>query len=354
MKNLILIKCLLLLQIKLCGCICADQPFGIGSSNDLVGYDFIGLVKIKDEKTFKDKIYDTYVNLLEIEILEHFKGGNPRLIKEYNVFTSCEVGIEVGEEWILFAFQDSTGTYSVGACERNTQYKDINGKRYLMGGYSRAISYLEKLRDVYGKSPHSVQNGKIQAFYDSGNKEIEERYIKSKLNGVRKIWYPNGQLMTEQIYTKGKKDGECKSYFPSGQIASEEYFKDGKKYYSSKTYYDTTYQNWEHYRLLEKYKTEEVLKSAYNRIQVKYETIYDYDGEKVLYKKYRRNGKIEEETIYFDGLKLFKHYHENGNIRLVYYYKNGKPFGCYRTYFENDIIDKSNSWNYDLNGTKMN
>lgn len=352
MKKIILVKYLLLVQITLYGCICVDKPFGIDSINDLVEYDFIGLVEIKGEKTKTDAIYDTYVNLLDIRILEHFKGENPKGIKEYDVFSSCELGIEVGEEWILFAFQDSTGTYSVGACERNIQYKGINGKRYNKSGYSWGISYLEKLRQLYGKPTPRIKNGKREEYYNNGSKELEEVYKKSKLNGVRKIWYPNGQLMLEEVYLKGKKDGECKSYFPSGQVAYEDYFKDEKKCCISRIYYDTIYHNWEYLRLLEKYKTEEVLKSVYDRIQVKYETIYNDEGEMVSYNKYRRNGKIEEETLYFDELRKFIHYYENGSIRLIYYYKNGKPFGDYTSYFENGLIDKLNSWEYDLDGKK--
>ncbi len=352
MKKIILFKFLLLLQIKLWACICADQPFGIDSISDLDKYDFIGLVKIKSEKTQKDTDYDTYVNLLDIEILEHFKGENPKIIKEYDVFSSCELGIEVGEEWILFAFQDSKGIYSVGACERNTQYKSVNGKRYSRSGYSRGISYLEKLKWLYEQSNKPIKNGKKTEYYDNGFKELEEMYRHAKLNGNRKIWYPNGQLMIEEKYLKGKRDGECKSYFISGQVASEDYYKEGKRFYVSKMYYDTAYRHRSYYRLFEEYKTEEELKSIFKRIQVKYETIYDEKGEIILDREYSRNGKIEEEILYFGELRKFINYHESGNIKLIYYYKNKKPFGKYTTYFENGLIDKSNSWEYDLKGKR--
>jgi len=330
---------------------CLDQPHGINSMDDLTDYDFIGLVKIVNEKTQEDSDYDTHVNILDIEIIEHFKGEQPRKIKEYHTISSCDIGIEVGEEWILFAFKGSSGMYSVGACERNTQYKDIEGQRYAR--YSRGIAYLEKLKELYGKTESVKRNGSRVLYYPNGKKEIEEKYRKMKLHGARKVWYPNGKLMIDENYSKGKKEGKATYYFSTGQIESEYYYSHGDKRYLSRIYYDTTYHKWEKRYLLKKYKTEEAIKSAYSQIQVWHETIYDEEGKKIIKRGFRRNGKIKDETLYFDDLKKFITYHENGNIEHIYYYKNGKPFGKYLSYFDNGLLNESNCWEYDSNGKKI-
>jgi hypothetical protein len=65
---------------------------------------------------------------LKIEILELFKGSARTEIYETGKETSCEMGIFVGQEWVLFGY-DYKGEIYIGACNHDFKYKE----RWLQG-----------------------------------------------------------------------------------------------------------------------------------------------------------------------------------------------------------------------------
>lgn len=352
MKKFLPILLFLLYHTFAQACICGEQPFTLDSLSELEKYDFIALVKIKGETPQEDPEQGIYAHLLDIEIIEHFKGASFGKILEYNVRSSCELGIEVGEEWILFALKNKDGEPSVGACERNLQYKDVNGQRY-NHYYSRGVYALQKLRNLYGHPQPDIRNGLRETFYPNGQQELMESFRKGQLHGERKIWYPNGQLMRQEHYVRGKRNGPFTSYFASGQVSTEEFFQTGLRINVSRSYYDTSLHVWPiPYPLF--VEQTGLSKNNNKSIQVSYESIYDENGKPIIFRHYRRTGQIASEQLHIGNLKE-KHiyYHDNGNIETLCYYKDKKSYGKYLRFFPDGRLNKAHSWEYDKAGRRI-
>ena len=76
------------------------------------------------------QIKKTHQGYLKFEIIELFKGDTLSTIKQYDISTSCDIGIYPGEEWILFVWYNSkTNIYSVGACSPSSKFRNAKGER---------------------------------------------------------------------------------------------------------------------------------------------------------------------------------------------------------------------------------
>jgi hypothetical protein len=100
---------------SLMACMCMNDFQRIKSLEDLKSYEFVALVKVTSETTnppsgstpFRDA-------MLGFKIIEKFKGEDIREIIEKDVQSSCDMGIDVGDEWVLFGALHN-GNLFVGA-----------------------------------------------------------------------------------------------------------------------------------------------------------------------------------------------------------------------------------------------
>ena len=326
----------------------------IDSLPQLKEYDFIAHVRIMADQDFKKPAKDDYetIGQLNFQIIELFKGEKIEQLLEYSKNSSCDLGITIGEEWILFG-KRINGRIAVVACDRNHQYKAMNGLRDWK--YGSGFYELRQLRKLYGHPVKIFGTEEHKEFYINGQPEIEERYNNGKLDGERKIWYPNGQLFCRQFYINDSLDGRSEWFYPTGQLYEEEYYLKGKLSNVGRLYFDSSiHLGWKNLLINRFYKTEDSLTFVYKRIQTQYERVYDLDGRIIILREYTRLGKIcKEETIDPDKrYRVVIYYHENGMMSSIMYSLNGKNYGHYQTYDEKGRL--SRGWDYDEEGKAIN
>jgi antitoxin component YwqK of YwqJK toxin-antitoxin module len=349
-----LFRTLTLLTLTVCNsfsskaCVCSEY-LTIDSLAQLKGYSFIAHVKIISSQPYKnipaDELGD--VALLTFKIIELFQGDTIKQILEYSKNSSCDMGISVGEEWILFGVMRN-GKIAVDACDRNEQYREKNGVRDWE--YGHGFSELKKLRKLYQHPLNEFNNKTRKEYYPNGKPEIEEIYVNGKRNGERKLWYPDGKLRCREFYINDTLDGKVAWFYPSGHIKEEDFYIMGVHCNVSRSYFNSSNDKyWEiTYRNFHDIPASQPL--VYKKIQVSSEIIFNARGWAILSREYNRLGVIVNETIIDPDKKLWTriYYHDNGAISSIGYTLNGKDYGHYQTYKEDGFPDQG--WDYDENG----
>lgn len=333
-------------------CHCSRYFVGVKSLAELESYDFIALVKVTSEQTNPPKSdFRGETGLLKIEILEQFKGNKVSEAIEQSKNSSCDLGIEVGDEWILFG-KLSDGKPVLSACDRNARYRDKNGTRDWH--FSTGIRELNDLRRLYRHDSQPIPDGILRLSYPNGALEVEETYSNGLKNGPRKILYSDGSLWGKESYLNDSLQGESSWYYPSGQLYHHQFFQNGKPFNVTRVYYDTTIDaSMKKFMIKNFYKTEDSMRLEYSRVQVQFETIYDHLGREILFRQYSRQGKLTQEDIYQQERNFGTHisYYNNGQIQSIEYSLNHESYGHYQEYDADGNPTKS--WDYDQSGRQI-
>ncbi|MDZ7899529.1 MAG: hypothetical protein U5N85_16085 [Arcicella sp.] len=334
-------------------CICTGCNNSFKTLEDTKGYGFIALVKITGEQDYQKETKDPFastIGLLNIQIVELFKGEKIDKIFEYSKYTSCDMGVSVGEEWIMLG-KYVNGQIYVHLCGGNEKYKEVNEFRNWQ--YKNGFRMLNDLRKVYNREEKKIEDGKKQEFYSNGQIEIQEEYSNSMRNGKRTIWYPNGVVFCRQTYINDTLHNKSEWFYPSGQISNEDYYIKGKPYNISRKYYDSTFAPYEKGHLLRRYKTTDSLNFVYKRVQIDHEIIHNSSGVQIIYRRYSRIGKVKSERFTQSQLgsetKIL--YYNNGAIRSIEHFLNGCGYGHFQSYYMNGLPNQS--WDYDDYGNKI-
>lgn len=149
----------------------------------------------------------------------------------------------------------------------------------------------------------------VISYYNSGL--IEEKY--ELKNGFRdgkiESYYENGKLQTKGFYHKGKEDGLWLNYYPNNLLSDSTLYDKGKVIFQFS--FDTnrviTMQNGTGYRVL----------------------IYEISDN---------IGKISYENYIPDGQYI--EWYPNGKIYCLGNYKMGIPFGEWKYYNDNGVLQK--------------
>jgi antitoxin component YwqK of YwqJK toxin-antitoxin module len=333
-------------------CICTNY-YNFKTLDDTKGIDFIALVKVVGEQDYQKETknpFDATIGLLNIEIVELFKGEKIDKIFEYSKYTSCDMGVSVGEEWIMLG-RYVNGQIYVHLCGGNEKYKKADEFREWR--YKSGFETLKTLRKLYNHTEEKFDNGKKQEFYSNGQIEIEEEYLNGMRNGKRTIWYPNGVVFCKQTYVNDTLNGKSEWFYPSGQISKEDYYIKGKSYNISRQYYDSTFAPYERKYLVERYKTSDSLNFVYKRVQIENEIIYNSSGEQIIYRRYSRIGKVKLEWFTQPQLHSLTRilYYNNGSMRSIQHSLNGCDYGHFQSYYMNGLPNQS--WDYDEYGNKI-
>lgn len=327
-----------------------DRPMQL---DDLKKYNFIALVRINSEQVIKPSDPNTigFQSLLSIKVIEQFKGQVTAQIIENQVNTSCDIGVDIGEEWLVFATVPN-GTPAMFPCDRNVQFKAKDGLRdwHFQGGFRQ----LDELRILYGHKTRFKPDGIYVEHYSNGKKELEENYVNGLRNGKRTVYYPNGGIYGKENYLDDSLQGEASWYYPSGQLYVRKYFERGQPRNVTKVYYDSTIdQSYKNLLIRDFYKSEDSLRFVYGRFQVKHENVFDSFGREVVFREFDRLGIIRHESIYNPepGVVTRIYYHKNGTAKGISYTRDGKDYGHYQEYDENGAPSKS--WDYDQDGQQI-
>lgn len=304
---------LLLWQNSVVACECV--PLGKLTENELKNYQSIALVKVT-------KIVESYQRLrespfpaykIQVKTLEHYKGdtlielivdgGHPK----FETWTSCPLHLNEGEEWLIFTRPLEQNQQIIQVCDRNTPYRAVTGLRYWQ--YTWMFSTLAFLDSVYHKTKFA-KKGKHEAFYENGQKEVEEVYKHGKLSGLRQIWYPNGQIFAEMLYKRGKLNGVTKWYNEKGNLVRWIEYVENQEVHSKTYRTNLTEKGIEVY-----YLDEEIFKDWKKNIAIH---LYYHPNGKIGYKskKSLKTGR---------SIGLEEQWDETGKlIRTIEYNKDGE------------------------------
>lgn len=329
-------------------CGCGATPT-IDSLPQLAQYEFIAHVRITSlGETPDEEIKPGAIGEVSFEILELFKGEKSYKMIDEDRYTSCDMMIKKGEEWILFGKkrEDKIGIF---ACDRNVLYRWRNKMRNWENG--NGLRELEKLRQLYGHPSMLFSKKTRKLFYPGGKVELEEIYVNSKLNGERKLWYPNGQLYGREYYINDTLDGKAEWFYPTGQIKERNYYLNGVKYQVARRYYDTSIRSvYTNNRLLHdklRGRNRGRARTGREKICLESEMVFDSQGRALIVKYYHYDGTLSEEYIIdpeHDRSTSIE-YHQNGTISAIKYFSGYKITGTYQTY---DTAGRPlRKWNYD-------
>lgn len=350
--------CLIILTLSanadVLACSCIGDFQGIKSMDDVKNYPFVALVKITSETTNPPSDSTPFRDAtLGFKIIEKFKGKDIRELIEYDIQSSCDIGIEVGDEWVLFA-TERDGKLSISACSRDVRYRDKQGVRDWH--FKRGIQELEDLRKLYGHTEKRNRDGIDKQYYPDGKLEAETTYYGGLKNGNRTIYHRNGKIFGKQVFINDSLQGKSEWFFPSGQLYDQKFYRKGILINMSRVYHDTTVTDrMKQFLIRDFYQTEDSLRKTYSRIQVWLEALYDYHGQIVASKEYSRWGIIERENFYHhnDSTYTSVFYHPNGQVHTVSHLKNyTQVVGHYQEYDPEG--NPTRSWDYDANGKQIN
>ena len=348
------IKTLLLIYfslttVKALACECTG-PYEFKTKDDLKEYSFIAFVRVDsifvsevEKKSEHDLFYEANVTTLETFKGESVSsilvnGGNFNLNSS---MTSCDIGIQENQYWIIFAYKDNSGKQRTGLCTLSKLYSDINGEKDWK--YERGIKELRLLRDIYNhpkQQIHERLNGKIETMYPSGSVEILEEFENGLRHGERVIYYPSGTKMIVENYLNGQKSGHSIWFDLKGRKERDFTFLNDHPV-------DTCYFYWPH------------------NGKIRYERIFDKGGNMLKDSKFSNKGVLEEislvdkdsnqfiKTSYFDsgsissiGVYSSTNYSE---IRTEEFFESGNKKRKWE-YFPNDSTKIFKYWEWSENG----
>ncbi|MGX5820735.1 hypothetical protein ACWKWU_21245 [Chitinophaga lutea] len=300
MKRVVfLLSSLFLLASAFPASACKCVPMApLDSLSQLQSYHFIARVVITNDNGDGNK--------LGFKVIELFKGPQLTEVLEGSRGTSCDLGIQKNQEWILFATLRD-GKIWIDACNRNIEY--LGAMDLLFGEGSKL---LDKLRSLYNKPAEKHPDGVYQLFYPDRKVKLEEHYLNNALNGDRSTFYPDGKLMTTGSYKNGQKEGLHRQFTPSGQLRLENWFRNGKPYNISRFYNDTT---------------------GGNKPGVWMESVYLPDGTMAIFRQYDRDGNLSQESIFGpDSSRTSIFYFPDGKLKEVTY--DSKDKQLFESYLE--------------------
>lgn len=339
--RLILISISLFLTTSALGCICSRYEFN--SLQDIEKYQFIGLVKIDSiyilpEDTIRNQIsYHTSFSIIELyrgDSLNELQvsGGNHNLnIRRH---TSCDIGLDPGEEWIIFAYVTPDSTLQTGYCTFSKLYRSKTGLRdwHYRRGFEE-IEKVKKLLDIKDVIKPEL-NGEHIDRYPNGLIEVESQYKSGLLHGTRKIRYQNGSLMIKEDYVNGLRNGESVWFYENGTLK--------RKY---------TYQN------------SQPIDSCWNyheNGQVSRKTFYAPLGQELYSVSFSKEGhmtsKYTADTLKNESIQT--KYFDTGEVRSIsqseigeylnrnttQYYQNGQVEGIWTYFSEGDLKSEVKIW----------
>jgi len=311
-------------------------------------YSFIAHAKIINAKLIEPDMTEFGREvLLTIRIVELFKGESVRNIIEFGKNTSCEIGMAIGEEWIIFG-KTVDGNITVGACNPTNRYRDVAGSRIDYFGWSNQA--LFKLKKIFGHKDDRIKTGKRFDTLYNGQIEIEENVINGKLYGPRKTWHPNGKLWLEEYYINDSLNGKSLKYSGTGQVIEEKFFRMGKPTGKSRTFYDTTDQLQ---AMIAKCEAPDYKIPSPQKIQLSHEIIFDEWGRSILRRTFRLDGTINSETIMEPDRNFSTEisYHQNGRIKQMCRKLNEENYGPCRAFdTEGNLIE---TWIYEKGKKKL-
>jgi len=355
MRLQLTILILIIFSIKTFACSCRTK-LDFKTKEDLNEYNFIAHIKITAIKKAENIDTDFKIHQMSFELLESYKGDilNTILVSgshhSLKGWTSCDLGENVGDEWIIFGSDYQNGKLITGYCSRSKRIKSYTGYEDIK--YPSQLNLKNKLQTLFDKVPKKIKfKGKRVKYYKNGNKQLEEHYSNGKIRGKRKLWYPNAVLQSKQKYKRGLANGTFEWYSSKGNLTKIEKFKNG--FHTDTTTIwreiDTSYLNLKIYSDLNDVDLKQA-KEILSKRKIWIERVYNDEEQMLSNIVFRQNGEKEKETIYYpeQDKQIVRYFHKNGVLSSEMFREKGKTTGIYKDWDENGKLLRS--WEYDENG----
>jgi len=355
MRLQLTILILIIFSIKTFACSCRTK-LDFKTKEDLNEYNFIAHIKITAIKKAENIDTDFKIHQMSFELLESYKGDilNTILVSgshhSLKGWTSCDLGENVGDEWIIFGSDYQNGKLITGYCSRSKRIKSYTGYEDIK--YPSQLNLKNKLQTLFDKVPKKIKfKGKRVKYYKNGNKQLEEHYSNGKIRGKRKLWYPNAVLQSKQKYKRGLANGTFEWYSSKGNLTKIEKFKNG--FHTDTTTIwrkiDTSYLHLKIYSELNKLELNDA-KNILSKRKIWIQRVYNDKGKMTSNVVYQLNGEKQNETIYFpmENKQTVLYYHKNGVLSSEMFRINYVNVGTYREWDENGKLTKS--WEFDEKG----
>ncbi|RXG13900.1 antitoxin component YwqK of YwqJK toxin-antitoxin module [Leeuwenhoekiella aestuarii] len=356
MKLKLIFVFFILFSAKTFACSCAIKPY-FKTKEDLDEYSFIAHIKVNGIKKAENIETDSYVHLMNFEILELYKGeqinniivsGSHPLLEGW---TSCDLGERVNDEWIIFGYyNEHLKKLTTGYCTRSKRIKVFNGFEDIK--YPNQLTLKKKLQQLFEIEKNEPKyDGKRIEYYQNGNKQLEENYENGILNGPRMLWYPNETLQSTQNYNNGKKNGVFKWFSTKGNLTKTEKFKNDIPIDTTTIWreIDTSYLHLKIYSDLNDVDLKQS-KNILSKRKIWIERIFNRKGQILSNIVYRQNGEKENETIYYpeQDREIVRYFHKNGTLSSEMFREKGIETGIYKEWDENGVLIKT--WEFDEKG----
>ncbi len=173
-----------------------------------------------------DSVWGRNSQEAEVETIENFKGSILTKILVTSVRSSCDMGVDENDYWIVFA--NDWGNYqAIFPCGYDVKFIGLQGFErftFLQQSFNKipeTVTVVKKnlnATDVYTASyKNAMLEGKLIMYASNGNKALEANYHKGVLSGECIIWYPDKQMRRRCHYKDSLLHGLYETWFPNGK-----------------------------------------------------------------------------------------------------------------------------------------
>ncbi len=310
---------------KICDSCMDERDFR--TKYDLMNYDFIAWVKIKNVEEDKN---NKEIYWVEIEIIEKFKGKN--IDKIY--WIKHNAGVNKNQEWFVFATKNKIGFGTDNSCTKTFCYKNALGEiDTSIFIHWDIFQKFEKIFEVYGKKmsemlpKNNIKNGTFRSYYPNNQIAWQADYKNGVLNGKKIHFSQKGDTLIYQNFENGKLHHLSKYYYGwhLPKVARTDFFENGKLkkrfsfdfegvmkpeiiriYHKKNHFLDSVFYNGKFLRMVEKnYKTlnEKHIYFFEKSDKIKYISFY------TPFFQYHKEWNYEENLIVHEYRKI--HYKNN-------------------------------------------
>lgn len=200
-------------------------------------------------------------------------------------------------------------------------------KRYFDNGLlNMQATVMEGLGDLSEEAKITWLFDEMAFVYDElGNKVAEIPYSKGKLQGIAKYYYPTGKIKKTILYKDDQKHGISQEFDEQDKLVGESSFYEDKK--NGRSYF-----NHKEYKIEEFYKDDLLINAQY--LDQKGNVISSIEGG-FGQKTHFEDGVIKKLESFENGKPkgLVTLYYSNGNRKNTYYIKNGQKNGKETIYY---------------------
>jgi antitoxin component YwqK of YwqJK toxin-antitoxin module len=332
--RLLVMSLFLSIRLTASACMCMTDAF---SAKNALSADYVALVKVVRVAAYQrqpTKYAEQPYYTAEIQEVKRYK-GEPRQqlvvsggLPSFNTWTSCDMGIDVGEEWLVFGtVEEATFVYP---CGYTTQFRATNGFQELQR--KEALTRVHML-DSLTNQPVTQQHlsGEVLSRYPNQVVQKSEHFRKGVLHGTAAYFYPDGQPYATMSYKKGRLDGHEKWYTATGQLQRAAIYRRGTRRDTATFYY--------------------AMRTGDSLPHLRY--IYNKKGQPIKSQQFRlaSTGQyLSQETDYEPAIskETNKYYYPSGQLRSLGYRLHNKSWGLYQEFDEQGRV--THQWQYDGNG----